>query len=212
MYYVCLSPLAKIFQPEFTVVIPGEKGEPATYETVTRAMLLKNPDRIHKKEQFSIKVERSVGTLIFKHGIPRVIVDPNIANWISGGPDGKRMQETDCYGIVKLPLTVEIEGAVGYFVNKGQQPPNELQQAFDEAQRTAEEMSNERVMGAIRMIHSSVKEQMRLNKEAGLGMPEPSAVEFLCAYVLAAEEAKSSKERKKVTDKFTEMMNQSYFG
>lgn len=211
MFYALLSPLAKIFQPEFTVTHREGGGigfgKVKSYETVTARDLMADPERVFKEEEFSVKIYRSVGDLLFRYNVPRIFADPNVAVWLSGGDRGDLTEETNQFGIVKIPLDPELEGAMQFHVaNNKEVKDRDVASALEEARSIAKKLSHDRVIRAIRKVRHCNIEQMKLDKEAGRGSYMPSPTEYLCAYVLSAEESKTAEERKRLTETYRSLM------
>jgi len=200
MMLVGLCPLAKIFLPYFHVYDGKDFNRPV--ETVTTSQLMKNPDRIYKEEFFSIAVKREVGGLNFIYNIPRQIPDTLIRNWLSN----PNVQETDCYGIVEMPLDQEAQAAMAYYVTNSRNPDKLLMEQVAAAREQAKTASLERVLGNIRRVNHAMRRQYELNEEQKLGDFIPSPVEYLCAYALAEEQTRSAAEEQAVKDKFKMLM------
>lgn len=180
-----MSPLTKIFLPEW------------------HEILMKDPTRVFTEEEFPIRVPRSAGDVHFRTNIPKQINERNLLLWITGGEAGDENQETDWTGIVQLPLTEEDTGLVFATMTK---PAKDLMSKIEDAKRIAKERSQARVMRQIRFVHGNLKKQYQVNQEAGAHAYAPSTTEFLCAYVLSAEENKRTEDLKKITDTFRNLM------
>jgi hypothetical protein len=199
-FHLCvLSPLAKIFQPLFYVGT----------EAVTTSDLMRDPERIFKHEPFSVVVERSQGSIRFTHGIPKLVSDETLALYLSGGETGEWKQETDFTGIAQLPLSPEATGVImAALTGQGAlELAENAHHAAKQALDAAKLISESRVLRQVRHVYALLKKQREQNKEDKRGDAPPTPTEYLCAYVLAAEEAKKSDETKKITEQFKNLMS-----
>jgi hypothetical protein len=213
-HVICLSPLAKIFQPAY------------------HKQLMKNPDLVYDaKMQFDVIASKPSGdiTLPYNKVIDltkffgrstnedRKIID--CFNWLTGGEDGMLSRETDKTGCVLAPVDLEMtEMAIEYTQLLAEDP--EAAEKFKKSMMSkktktvsamdkAREISNNRVMRTVHTVYDNLKKQQQLNRENNLGSYIPSPSEFLCAWILKAEETKTADERKRVTESFAELMSQS---
>ena len=206
MMVVALSPLAKIFQPYFHVYDP-QKGFKTPVETITQDQLMKHPERMLVEEHFSIQVKRETGAVNLIFNQPRNIPEEMLRTWLTGGPTGTRCQETECYGIVEMPLDSDASAAMTWFATQGKTPDATLLKTIQEARASAQALSTDRVMAAIRRVNTCMRRQYEINEENKLGDFIPSPVEYLCAYALAEEQTKSSAELSAVKSRFKELMS-----
>jgi hypothetical protein len=188
MYCIAASPLAKVFQPHL------------------HQSLLENPENIFKTDSSIIYVPRSCGRVALTLGVPKLIAgrqtsdkDEDILylmHWLTGGPDGLQVQETECYGIVQLDLQDEVMARVTQMVHEAMINPEAAKKAsLDDATRAemarakqnAVALSELRVMRAIRRCWEQLQKQYDINQESGLGKYRPSPTEVLCQYVLRKE-------------------------
>jgi len=196
-----LSPYAKIFQPRFKVGA----------EVLTTDDLMRNPDRIHVEEPFTVTVDRSIGSETFVYGVPRIITDETLAQYLTGGPQGEWKQETDHTGLALLPLSPESTGLMLAALTREGGARDLAERAATDATAALEAarlMSHERVMRQVRAVYKLLKRQREQNAEDKKGDAPPTPVEYLCAYVLAAEEGKKSDETKRITEQFKTLMAQ----
>lgn len=213
-HVVCLSPLAKIFQRRY------------------HNELMKNPMAVFDaKAKFDIVADKPSGNLVLPYAQvvdltkyfgrstneDRKIID--CFNWLTGGENGDLSRETNKTGCVIAPVDLEmVDMAIQY--TQLQSEDEEAAEKFKKKMLTkgglnaggmkkAREMSDRRVMEAVRTVYENMKKQKQLNKESGLGDYVPSPTEFLCAYVLSAEEKKTAKDREEITKQFAELMDQA---
>lgn len=182
---IAMSPLTKIFLPEW------------------HEILMKDPMRVFTEEEFPIRIPRSAGDVHFRYNAPKQLTERNMLIWVSGGETGEENQETDWTGIVQLPLTDDDTGLLFATMTK---PAKDLMSKIEEAKGVAKTRSEARVMRQIRFVHNNLKKQYQVNQEAGATAYAPSTTEFLCAYVLSAEENKRSEDLKKITETFRNLM------
>jgi hypothetical protein len=188
---IAMNPLSKIFIHEW------------------QDILMKDPIRVFTEEDFAIRVPRSAGDVHFRFNTPKQVTERNMLNWIAGGESGEESQETDWTGIVALPLTEDDTGLLFATMTK---PAKDLMSKINDAKELAKERSQARVMRQIRFVHGNLKKQYQTNQEQGANAYSPSITEFLCAYVLSAEENKRSEDLKKITDTFKALMTNTMVG
>jgi hypothetical protein len=203
MILIALCPLAKIFQKKFQV-------HGAEIENLSISDLMENPERIFKEEEFTIRVVRSCGDVVFRYDQPKQIIDPDLRNWLCGGEDGEQSPETDNTGIVKLPFDQETDDQIRFYMAKGKLPPKAIAEAISEARAQAQALSSKRVMKAVERVHNALKRQYQLNEEQKLGAYQPSATEFLCAYLMKTSEQTEATRRKSVTESFRNLMSETF--
>ena len=197
----CFCPLAKIFQPRFEV-----KKEDGTFEVVTTSDLMKNPERIHKEEKFSILVERSCGDIKFWCGEPRYLSDSDLVGFLTGGPAGDWKQDTDFSGLTEVQMNGDTMGELMAQIAGGQPAAKSLESRIRVSQSEAKKISEARVYRMIKLMLSRLKKERERLKEEGKGSYVPSSVEFLCTYAMATEEAQNVDEMKRITDSFNDLM------
>lgn len=212
MFVISLSPLAKIFQRHL------------------QEDLMKDPERIYKPENFRIIAEKPSGDVHLIFGKPMQIAQRpgrekdeavvDVINWLTGGPNGDLCRETDYTGVVAMPLDVDIIGSLATIVGVGLENPEAIEKEQKKqakqvkteltlAMEKAKAISETRVMRAIRATHDNLKKQYEINRQNGLGAYQPSTTEFLCCYALAAEQAKRSEDRKRITEQFAKLMDET---
>jgi len=218
---VVTCPIAQIFQENY------------------HSRLIDNPASIYESDYLVDGVKKpveivvptnSMGPLTFRMGIPFPIggkkgTDKSldilaIANWLSGGDDGGRNNETDCYGIADLGLDdaaatalVEelmiagISGKKANFAALGADVSSKMK----EAMARAEIISKDRIMRTVNDIHRNYESQRRVC-EGKNETYHPSRVEWLCRYVLR-EQVKEREDRQNLFKKnFEEPLSTSFEG
>ncbi len=201
--------MVKMFQK--TMIVSSQDPK-IPHEVLTRADIMKKPERLKVEEQFTITIERGLGDIHFRSGIPRQISDITLAWWLSGGPDGKEVQESDWTGIVMIPVDEDVTQAIAFYTARKLKPDNRVQEAMTSAIDVARKNSNERTLRAIRGLYNGLQAQYKINKEQGGGLHEPSPVEFLAAYILASEEAKRMDDKSELVEQFSALMKKVSIG
>lgn len=192
---IACCPEAQIFQPNYQVE------------------LLDDPERMFsefinekKGQRVELVVPRGTGPLTFYLGIPKPIggrygTDKSqdmlaLADWLSGGSDGGRNQETDSYGVVSLgvdetEMTSLIEAMYTSLASGGSFDSRKfsggMKKRYDELMTRARIQSRERVYRQIRRVHGLMESQIRINKETSNAGYDPSPSEWLCRYALRQE-------------------------
>jgi len=118
-----------------------------------------------------------------------------ISNWLSGGEDGGRNNETDCYGIADLGMddaaasalieALMTAGMTGEKANFSSLNAD-VQKRMKVSMERAKVVSQERVMRQVRDIHRNYEAQKQAC-EANNQTYSPSKCEWLCRYVLKTE-------------------------
>lgn len=185
-YVTCLCPEAKIFQPQLW------------------PELLADPKKIFKPDPVDMWVIRPSGRIGFKWGSPKLFGGPtcsdkeedllNLVAYLTGGPDGEQNHETDCYGLVEVPIDKSVQQILAGLIARGFDPmadiknmEKEVQKEMAEGMETAKRISRERVMRAVRVVWENVQKQHERFEMAGTGKYKPSTTELLCQYVLRDE-------------------------
>lgn len=222
-YVIAASPVAKIFQRGF---VPGMKPEE---ENRWFRVLKRDPMRIFKEEPFEVIVQRPSGTIRLDYGKPKQIFGKEeseaklIVEWLTGGPNGDRCLETDCYGIVPFEVGVDVLSMVtgmgelqamaaegGEKAERAERRRLQLndlvQPKIMKAQEDAKKLAHERVMRQVRTIYRNLMDQYEKNRQQGVGLYTPSPVEYLCAYVLRDEIRKAEEAERELNTQFQEIM------
>ena len=206
-YVVCLSPIAQIFQPHL------------------QQELITTPSLIFEMRPVKINVQRPCGAITFTLGSPKAFTKRQSSDrceendilvpWLTGGEDGMQSIETEMYGTALMDVDLDLIGqmtelqhleAIGGKKVKGQSLEAEFTSKLKVAMAHAKEMSDARVMRAVKRVWEHLQKQYALNKEQGLGSYAPSPAELLCQFVLRKEiEAK-----KQQTANITAMMNETH--
>lgn len=202
-YVVSLSPFAKIFQPRM------------------HEELMRNPDLcFDEKSAFQLIVDKPSGAFMIDYKKPKLIKDPNLLNWLTGGKDGTMSRETDHTGIIYAPIQddmlealTNLTGLYAEDEEKGKKEQDRLtkdiSKKYGDKLKEARALSDFRVMRQIKTIHENLQKQYQTNKENGQGLYNPSTVEFLCTYVLRAEIEKNKSDRAKITTQFAKLMEET---
>jgi hypothetical protein len=205
MLMASYTPLAKIFQPFFSVY-ERRNGKLVETELVTQDMLLRAPDRVFKKEIFSITIQRSIGTIRMISGQPMDIADPDVWQWLCPPQGQPENQETDPYGVVDVRLDPEVQSAIAYFATTSTDTiPEELARQMRAAHDDGMARSKAKVMKQIRYLHDCLRKQYQSSDEQKLGRHDPSPVEYLCTYVLNEELMQDSEEKARIRQQFHEL-------
>jgi len=202
-YVVCLSPLAKIFQPRM------------------HDHLMRNPEAVFDdKTAFQLIVDKPSGAFMIDYKKPKLIKDPNLLMWLTGGRDGTMSRETDHTGIIYAPIQddmlealTNLTGLYAEDEEKGKKEQErvtkEISKKYGDKLKEARALSDFRVMRQIKTVHENLQKQYQTNKENNMGLYNPSTVEFLCTYVLSAEIEKNKSDRSKITTEFAKLMEQT---
>jgi hypothetical protein len=207
------SQLVKIFLPEFWVT--DEKTGKETRVKCTD--MIKDPERIMKKEKIRFHIPRSVGAFNVTLNQPENIADKDLACYLTGDDIGQREDpefvvstETDCYGIASLAIKSDIQGMIlqGLATGEASISEGDLKAQLKTAHENAVKISEHRCRRAAKKIVQGIKDQRQKDTEAGRGHFVPSPAEYLAAYFLAADETTDALAKKAVVDKFAGMMDQ----
>lgn len=175
--------------------------------------LMKDPSKIYDSSKpFSFIVSTSRQDHRFRSDQPNYITDANLINWLIGGQDGMQSQETDWTGLIALNLDAVQNGSILAAVAGVRRVGTEVEEAIEKAKADARQLSKARVMRQIRSVNNAMLKQYEINKQDGKGLYTPSITEYLCAYVLAEEQQKNSEAKKQITQKFADLMAQTFGG
>jgi hypothetical protein len=183
---------------------------------------MENPKLMYTEEKVNIYVPRACGDFTFELMKPHPVGKPKstdreqdllgIEDWLTGGKEGTRNQETDCYGVVTMDFSTTMsEYLFDILYSTGSKDAfnpskmgKERKVELAEVLESAKKRSRERVYRAIRRTYECFAGQIQRNKEAGINSHEPSIVEELCKYALRAEIELQNKQRKARVDFMSE--------
>lgn len=201
-FVVCLSPLAKIFQPKY------------------HKDLVENPSLIlDDKGTFDIVVTKPSGAVLLEFKKPKLITDPNVLQWLTGGPEGDRSAETDYTGLVYAPVQDDIMESVAAVTQAMAEDPEKGKKVQEQVSKTmmakykermeqVKGLSQARVMRTIKFIYNNLQKQYQLNKENNLGLYQPSETELLCTFALQQQLADNEAKRREITKKFQDILHE----
>lgn len=200
-FVVCLTPLAKIFQPKY------------------HKELTESPNSILEEKDFSMIVTKPSGAIHFEFRKPRLITDPSVLQWLTGGPDGDRCAETNYTGLVYAPVQDDIMESVAAVTAAMAEDPEKGRKVQEQVSKTmmgrykeriagVKKMSEDRVMRTIKFVYTNLQKQYQLNKENNMGLYQPSETELLCTFALQAQLAESEDKRKEITKKFQDILQE----
>ena len=172
--------------------------------------LMKEPSLVHKKEEFAYSVSTSRRDYRFNFSAPKFETNPILLNWFLGGDDGFQTQETDWTGLVKLDMDNELNSTILGAVAGITSINSDAQILIEQAKEKAQALSLARVMRQIRAVNGNMMMQYERNKQDGKSLYTPSPVEFLCAYVLSEESAKSAEDKREITEKFQALLTKTF--
>jgi len=200
-FVVCLTPLAKIFQPRY------------------HKELTENPSAITEESQFTIIVTKPSGAVHCDYKKPKLISDPSLLQWLTGGPEGDRCAETNYTGLVYAPVQDDIMESVAAVTAAMAESPEKGAKAQAEVSKKmmnkysskiegVKKLSEERVMRTIKFVYGNLQKQYQINKENNMGMYQPSETELLCTFALQAQLASSEEKRREITKKFQDILQE----
>lgn len=203
----------------------------------------RNPDFVFDQKPFDVQIKRSGGNIIMTHNKPvrtshLMPVQKNKINdsfnageleslveWLTGGEDGKRSEETDIYGVVTLKVDMDISSTlvdIAQLADEGSSDANtkKAMKDFQDLQKElinqtkgslvlAREMADERVKRALRVTHMNLMKQYETMKSQGMGVYAPSIAEAVGAHILAAEIDKASETKARMVNRLSEIMNRT---
>lgn len=215
MYYICASPLVKIYLPEW------------------HDRLLANPDLIYDDETpFEFNIRRGMGGIKVKFNTPQQI-PPKLArdnkelmslyNWLTGGPNGTDCQETEIYGIVvfdpkinlietydQISMLEDLASEDSKKAMEARKRQNELQREtarrVKETREKVRALSEMRIKRQLRFNHNNLIRQWQMNEENKLGKYPPSITEMLGAHALNKEIAAADEKGKILKSKMSDLM------
>lgn len=217
MYVVQASPFSKIFMPEW------------------EQKCVENPELIAKSEQglFEVRVPRSAGAIVLKHRVPvlaaslipasknRKVEDDEITplvNWLTGGPEGHKCEETDIYGIVLLDVASDFQRGLSEilkmqleasshagsaaqreaFIREQVELQVKVATEIEEKLKAATEKANERVRNALKHTHNNLLKSWESLKAQGMGTYTPSPQEALGYFIMKTEIDRALEQNRKL--------------
>jgi hypothetical protein len=192
MIIIPMAKLSKIFIPEL------------------QPLLMRNPQSVFDETPFNITIRTSRRDYIFKYNEPKYEHDPVLINWFCGGDDGFQNQETAWTGLVRLDLNSVQNSHILGAVAGISKIDSSTQTAIEDAKIAAMQLSEQRVMNQIRLINTHMLKQYEQNRQQGQEIYTPSAVEFLCAYILADEKKKEIDSKKEISEMFASLMRKTF--
>lgn len=186
-----------------------------------------------EKRAFQVIVPSGSRSFVFEHNKPihfasLVPRNPNqkkdeyspdvdaIVKWITGGPDGMRMPETDIYGVVQLSID-DLSNQIVEFaaladegkeasIKKAKSEYKNAEQNFlkkvEESRRKAAVIADTKVKRALRTTHVNLMKQWEILEQDGKGRYLPSTAEALGTYILGKEIDKAGQKKKEMVERF----------
>lgn len=207
MFFIALSPLVKIFLPEW------------------HDRLQEDPDLIYDdKTEFDFIIPTGTSAIRVKFGTPQLVNGPDqkqnetLLNWMTGGPRGTECQETDCFGIalfnpkVDLISTLDRINLLDDDTSKGAKEKQAKLQADAKANLKSERViakavCEERIKRALRFNHNNLVAQWQRNEEMKMGKYPPSITERLGIIALDKEIQKAAAKGSKINEATNKIMN-----
>jgi hypothetical protein len=180
------SPITKMLCPWHSKEVIDKEGN-KFQKVMTVADLQDNHEDVFSEHKFSFLVPRSSGDIKLTFNQPRFFKDPDVVEWLTGGPTGEHKAETNWTGCVQLDVSPEVMGEMMAAIASGERPDKDIQVELERATKKAKEIAATRVMKQVRAVWKNYLSQVELNKEQNLGTPNFSPVEYLCSKVLNQE-------------------------
>lgn len=195
------SPLCKIFQAPFDQELSDS--------------LMEDPERVFSLTDpapgWRMRVYRPCGDYPLKWRIPREESNEVLLEWITGGKDGNMCVETDYTGCVQIPMPVADTGELFAqldLMGDGEQPKVDVRQRWIDARKSAEALSEFRVMRAIEATYTNLTQQWKTNMENKFEKHLPSTTEYLVLFVKSKMLDRKSKIQREQAKKAEQMMQQ----
>lgn len=213
-YFICASPLVKIYLPEW------------------HRRLEENPELIFDYETpFEFTIATGTSGIRVKFNTPQQVTGPDQRQnesrylWLTGGPQGTECQETDHYGIVQFNPKLDMaetfdalqqlddyvsedEKKVKAAKKKAAALREEARDKMRSARDAVRIASEARVKRAIKFNHNNLIRQWQLNEEMKLGKYPPSISEMLGAHAID-QELQNEESRKAELKKRTSRLMQN---
>lgn len=223
-YVIQASPLSKLYMREW----------------ISRCE--ENPELVFEPVPFKVIIPRSFGAIVMEHNKPmhtsklfpkqaqrkqdehmRDEIDA-LVQWLTGGPEGTRSEETDIYGVVSLDVDLDIGSQIvdiATLTEADTETGNKkAKKAYEDMQKVlldrtkgaierARELADARVRRAMKITHQNLIKQYETLRTEGKGVYSPSVAEAIGAHVLMAELEKASSKKRSMVEKFTKVMNET---
>lgn len=182
------------------------------------------PEHVFKSVPFVVRVPRSAGDIMMEHNKPvhkskLLPVTPGrkrdefsngesetLFEWITGGPDGDKCEETDIYGIVQLAVDLDVGSAIVDVASLAQGGTEDSEKkaakTYQDLQRElvkstkaalikARDLADWRVKRAVKITHENLMKQYETMRQDGKGVYSPSVAEAIGAYIIREEVEKN---------------------
>lgn len=184
-------------------------------------------------------IPRSAGAIIMWHNKPvlhtkLLPVQPNqkkdefnngeleaLIQWLTGGKEGDRSEETDIYGVVELAIDLDVgssivdlaslsenkgDGAQKEAIKEYQNFQKDLVKRTQDALAAARDLADKRVKKALKVTHMNLMRQYEIMKSQGMGAYAPSICEAVGAHILKEELDKSTAHRRAMLARLDDVM------
>lgn len=203
----------------------------------------KNPKLVEEVSAFQVLIPRSAGAITLIHNQPVHIQkllprNPNqkadehcpleretLVEWLTGGVDGMRCNETDIYGVVALDLETDLSAAVINLVSAmgdendkikkdAEGELRELTRKVKEESKSkmkdARALADARVVRALKTTHRNLMKEYETMKQEGKGRYEPSIAEAIGTFILREELKTISQSRNEMLKGFDSVMRETH--
>jgi Skp family chaperone for outer membrane proteins len=200
LYFICASPMVKIYLPEWhsrlednpDLMLDNETQFDFVVRTGTRGIRV----AFNTPQQVQMQASRE--------GFNPQVDAENVFQWLTGGPSGTEVQETDIYGIVPFNPQIDMAdtfdklGRLEDIINGDPTKAKKARADYDAMRKNAQErmraardevigLSEKRIRRAMKFVHNSLVKQWAINEEQKLGKHTPSMTERFGMHALDKE-------------------------
>ncbi len=202
-----------------------------------------NPELVNSVDEFQIVIPRSAGAITLVHNrpvhtsklMPRSkeqkrdehcpLEEVTLVEWLTGGEDGMRSNETDIYGVVGIDLDADLSAAaVSLFSATSDNDPaaakRDAESEFKDLLKKvkidakskmveARALADKRVLRALKTTHRNLMKQYETMKQEGKGAYSPSVAEMVGAFILRDELNAANKASQGMRDGFSKILRDS---
>jgi hypothetical protein len=190
---ICLSPLAKIFQP---------------YLDIER--FLDAPEDVYTDEDFDIVVETSWATKTYKYGESYLVTDLE-ALYLVGSNNDRLERSTGATGFVHFNIPEDLLSAFSYMKKTGKKADKDIEDQLNEHLKKAKELSNKRVSDFMKDKYNLLYQNRQFVESQGGKAMGPNDMEILITFILN-EEIKRANSKRKALRKAWEEANREISG
>lgn len=177
---ICLSPLAKIFQP---------------YSDIER--FLENPATVYEEEEFDVVFENSWATKYYKYGESYLVTELE-ALYLVGTDNSRFERSTGNTGFVYFNIPEDLMAAFSYMKKTKKAIDKDISEQLNAHLKAAKEASNKRVVDFMKDKYNLLYTHRQFVESQGGKAMEPNDMEILITFLLKEEIHRAKSKRREL--------------